>query len=490
MSNIVPNTNTNTNPKKKTGQINKIIHQLWIGTKPAPTTLMNTWKDKNPTFEYIFWNEAEFEKRGMKFECQEKIDDIEEINGKADIMRWEILYHYGGVFLDADSICVEPIDDTLMTKSCFAGWENEELRPGLIATGTMGFPVNHNLPKCAIQWILNNNVSQSKAQLMAWQSVGPGLLTRMFNTALFTDLHIFPSYTFLPIHLTGREYSGHGKIYAYQAWGSTKQSYDTLNGLQLPPQFDTSIQPNYAVSILISSYNTKAHYIKECLESIKHQTGVFQMEIVWINDGSTPFHTSILKKYLDEFVKTTRYTSLVYEENHTNMGIGFSLNKGINLCSNEIIVKMDSDDIMFPQRIFTQLEFFIQNPQAQICGCQVAGFQENNIKNVSFLTKHKTITKEEYLANPSHWISNHPSLCYKKSAVLLAGNYDATRRRMVEDFEFTLRMLKTTGCLYNLQDCLLYYRQHDEQVTTDNKTDKGEYWKLVRNQIIRDLFFS
>jgi predicted glycogen debranching enzyme len=31
--------------------IPKIIHQLWIGTKPAPITLMNTWKEKNPDFK-------------------------------------------------------------------------------------------------------------------------------------------------------------------------------------------------------------------------------------------------------------------------------------------------------------------------------------------------------------------------------------------------------------------------------------------------------
>ena len=34
--------------------IPKIIHQLWIGPKPAPINLMNTWKEKHPDFEYIF----------------------------------------------------------------------------------------------------------------------------------------------------------------------------------------------------------------------------------------------------------------------------------------------------------------------------------------------------------------------------------------------------------------------------------------------------
>ena len=96
--------------------------------------------------------------RNIKFKCQRKIDEIEEINGKADILRWEILYKYGGVFIDADSICIEPIDNELISKKCFAGWEQEELRPGLIATGTMGFIINHPIPKIAIEFIKNNEV--------------------------------------------------------------------------------------------------------------------------------------------------------------------------------------------------------------------------------------------------------------------------------------------------------------------------------------------
>ena len=35
--------------------IPKIIHQIWIGPRPAPEKLMATWKEKNPSFEYIRW---------------------------------------------------------------------------------------------------------------------------------------------------------------------------------------------------------------------------------------------------------------------------------------------------------------------------------------------------------------------------------------------------------------------------------------------------
>lgn len=466
--------------------IPKIIHQLWIGSKPAPIKLMDTWKDKHPEFEYIYWNEAEFIKRNLTFKCQDKIDEIEEINGKADIIRWEILYKYGGIFIDADSICIEPFDDEILSKQCFAGWEQEEVRKGLIATGTMGFPVKHPLVKTAINWIINNEVSQSKANLMAWQSVGPGLLTRMYNTNNFKDLYIFPSYTFLPVHLTGLEYTGHGKIFAYQAWGSTKQSYDTMNSLQLPEQF---IKPTKSVSILISSYNTKIIYIQECLKSIKCQMGSFNIELVWINDGSNKLNTVLLKNCLDNFERTTRFTNVVYFENETNKGIGYSLNLGINMCSNEIIIKMDSDDIMFNDRIIKQLTFMEMNPDIQICGAQVSFFKKN-IENKINSTNHPSISWDEYIKHKSHWITNHPTLCYRKSAVINVGNYDKNKSRMTEDFEIALKLLKCYKYIYNFDEPLLHYRIHEEQVTNSGGLEGREYWNKIRVDLIEHLINS
>ena len=83
------------------------------------------------------------------------------------------------------------------------------------------------------------------------------------------------------------------KIYANQEWGSTKQSYDTMNSVELP---DHLKEPTEKVSILISSFNTKAAYVKDCLNSIKNQVGHIFFEIIWINDGSNDLNTKILKK--------------------------------------------------------------------------------------------------------------------------------------------------------------------------------------------------
>jgi GT2 family glycosyltransferase len=465
-------------------KIPKIIHQLWIGSKPAPTNHMDTWKHKHPDFEYIRWNESELQRRDMKLECQHRIDEMEEINGKADIIRWEILYKYGGIFLDADSICIEPVDDTLTNCKSFAGWEQEQVRQGLIATGTMGFPPKHPLVYGAIEWIKENCVNVKKTGMRAWQTVGPGLLTRMYNTGRYKDLTIFPSYSFLPIHCTGLEYKGHGKIYAYQEWGSTKQNYEIMNSLSLPPQFLTP-SVDSSVSVLVSSLNTKALYLQQCLDSIKHQQGLFHIELIWINDGSDLTHTKILKRMLEQFETTTRFVRVVYIENDENKGIGYTLNKGIRMCRHEIIIKMDSDDIMTPDRIIKQLTYMNNNPHVKMCGGQVQMFDDN--MNNRGKSNHPSLSWDDYKRKPSHWFINHPTVCYRKSAVLEAGNYDERLEQMCEDFELELRMLKTHGYIYNFPDVLLNYRLHDKQVTHNGGEGGKEKWHNIRMNIINTI---
>ena len=92
-------------------------------------------------------------------------------------------------------------------------------------------------------------------------------------------------------------------------------------------------------------------------------------------------NTTILKNLLRDFSENTRFTDVKYYENDGNKGIGFTLNKGVQLCSHEIIIKMDSDDIMIEDRIAKQLDFMIKNPNIAICGGQIAMFKITGEKN-------------------------------------------------------------------------------------------------------------
>jgi len=465
--------------------IPKILHQIWIGPKPAPTNLMKTWKEKHPDFEYILWTEKEIEYRRLQLSCIDKINMIPEINGKADIIRWERLYQYGGYFVDADSICIEPFDYYFSGKSAFATFENENVRAGLIATGTMGFIPKHPLCLDIIHWINSNESTQLIKETRAWYSVGPGLLTKMLDTGKYKDVSIYPSHCFLPIHFTGPVYEGHKKVYGYQEWGTAKQSYDTMNSVVLPKEL---LEPITWVSVIITSYNTDPLYMKECLDSIKCQNGHFGIELVWINDGSNEDNTIQLEQLLFTFKLSTRFTRVIYRRNETNMGTARSSNLGLELCSNELVFKMDSDDIMFPNRMSVQMEFMKKNPQAVICGANIRIFKlHGDCRVLVNDTRHPNmISWLDLYKNKSSWYMNNPTLCYRKSAIASVGNYRTNDERILyihEDYDLLARVLKKYQMVYNLPDVLVLYRLHVHQLTHNLDIER---YKSLRNDILEN----
>lgn len=227
--------------------IPRVVHQLWIGPRPRPQTLMDSWKHAHEAegFEYRMWGNEEVASLEFSFPgLREAVDTIPEINGKADVLRWQILYLHGGVFSDADSLClrsVAPLLRAYSRSSALLVRENEAVRgPGcapdmaedipthvpVLATGFMAFGPGHEIPRRALQWIATapRALLASRA---AWRTVGPGLLTRIHTdlpAAARDTATVLPSYTFLPVHSTGHAYEGHGAIYAHQIWDSTRRA--------------------------------------------------------------------------------------------------------------------------------------------------------------------------------------------------------------------------------------------------------------------------
>jgi mannosyltransferase OCH1-like enzyme len=201
--------------------IPKKIHQIWVGPLPPPSRLMATWKRMHPGWEYKVWTDH---KTG--WENQSQIDAMPEWNGKADIMRWEILEREGGVLVDADSECVRPLEDVFLDHESFACWENETVRPGLIAAGYVGAAKGSPLMRKCIDAVKHRPLIGTRA----WQSVGPLLLTEMAEG--YEALHVFPARMFIPTHCTGTTAPGDAVIYANQYWGSTL-GYDKMKELSV-----------------------------------------------------------------------------------------------------------------------------------------------------------------------------------------------------------------------------------------------------------------
>jgi hypothetical protein len=478
--------------------------------------MMKTWQEKNPSFIYILWNEEEFAKRDMTFVCQSKIDKIKEINGKADIMRWEILYKYGGVFIDADSICVEPLDEDMFLDGVgtdtdkgydgFAPFENENCRRDLISTAMMGFVPRHPICQDIILNILNDPVTDTNIETTrAWYSVGPALFTRFLETGNYPSVYKYPSYIFCPHHFTGDKYRGHKKVFGYHEWGTAKTSYDGMNGVVLPSDLvcpeipmkkSTSLNtPSFVEgewhSVLVCSYNTERRYIRECLDSIANQIGHFGIELVWVNDGSNEESTMELEAELERFQRTTRFTKVKYERMKINVGVAMADSLGVFLCSHPLIFRIDSDDVMFPHRMLHQLMYMKAHPDVKMISAGMRMFEDGNKeRRLRDVIHPSSITISDFLASPSAWFWNHSASCYYKDTILELGNYNSKiyHRSSYSDYALTLRYLKKYGVVHNMQEVLVYYRIHPKQTHGDEmKATESEYARNIILDILGDM---
>ena len=247
-------------------------------------------------------------------------------------------------------------------------------------------------------------------------------------------------------------------------------------------------EPSMWVSLLIPSYNTKEEYLISCINSIKEQVGTFGLEVVWINDSSDHVNTNILLKLLDTIIRPLKNCKLIYERLEKNSGISFCLNYGVKICSNEIIFRFDSDDIMKHNRIIKQLKFILSTPSCVMCGTNVTAFNYVNgiNSNISDSVHKNILTWSEYKKNPKDWILNHPTLCFKKSAILNVGNYREDFKYPFEDLELELRVLKTYGILYNLNEALVFYRIHTGQISSKN----SQHNELAKKSLIQYMTSS
>ena len=189
--------------------IPKILHQVWVGPNPPPTRAMETWRRRHPDWEYRIWTDH------TGWENQKAIDAMPEWNGKADIMRYEILYRHGGVVVDADSECLRSLDDHFLEHIAWACWENETCRCGVLACGAMG-----GIPGAPIWYRCIREIGFRDMKRAAWAEVGPGLLSEIARGD--RSLHLYPARMFIPWHYSGVRAPGNDEVYGRQLWGTTR----------------------------------------------------------------------------------------------------------------------------------------------------------------------------------------------------------------------------------------------------------------------------
>ena len=103
-----------------------------------------------------------------------------------------------------------------------------------------------------------------------------------------------------------------------------------------------------------------------------------------------------------------------------NKGLGNALREAINHCSNELVARMDSDDISMNRRFELQLKKFIKNPYLDIVGGNITEFEgvPSNIRMERVVAKTDVDIKQDM---KKRCAMNHMSVMYKKTVVQKAG---------------------------------------------------------------------
>ena len=151
----------------------KIIHQIWIGPKKRPDIWMDSFKKfcSEYEYEYFLWDDQKVSEMNMI--NKSFYDNEKTYNGKSDILRYEILYQYGGTYVDADSFLLkgQQFHELLNSFDKDAGF-GFEIDGHLICGGVSLAQKNSTFMKQCIEEIPQRNMN-----LLAWQSVGPQLIT-------------------------------------------------------------------------------------------------------------------------------------------------------------------------------------------------------------------------------------------------------------------------------------------------------------------------
>lgn len=206
-------------------------------------------------------------------------------------------------------------------------------------------------------------------------------------------------------------------------------------------------------SVLMSVYcKEKPEYLKQAFESLLSQT-LLPDEVVLIKDGPLPEALeAVVADYKERFA---RMVVFAFEE---NVQLGRALAKGVDLCSQELIARMDTDDIALPERFAHQYEFMRQHPEVSVVGGWMEEFNdEETYQSVKRMPeRNEEIRRYGRYRNPV----NHMTVMMRKDDVLRAGNYQHFPN--LEDYELWSRMLADGMVFYNLPEVLVRMRNNSD----------------------------
>lgn len=206
-------------------------------------------------------------------------------------------------------------------------------------------------------------------------------------------------------------------------------------------------------SVLMSVYkNDESRYLEVALRSIYDTQTLKPEQIVIVADGPL---TQAQIDVIDCFTREGSEDLITFVQLPQNVGLASALNAGLQRCRNEFVARMDADDISLPARFERQIDFMNHNPEIDVCGTYIDEIDtttEEYISTRKVPLSHKDIV---VFAKQRSAVS-HPSVMFKKNAVLSVGGYPLFRKS--QDFALWSLLLVNNARFANIPEVLLKMR--------------------------------
>ena len=174
--------------------IPRILHQVWVGPDAMPQEFLDyreSWRRHHSDWEMRLWTEDSLPDDLIRPEVYERLRNPAE---RSDIIRLEVLYRFGGVYVDTDVECLRPIGPLLEEGDFFVG----EVQ-GKVENAVIGAAAGHPVLERALREL--RPATEYGADLT--QGTGPWFLTALLRE--HPEVTIHPQEVFSPMTDAERE---------------------------------------------------------------------------------------------------------------------------------------------------------------------------------------------------------------------------------------------------------------------------------------------
>lgn len=225
------------------------------------------------------------------------------------------------------------------------------------------------------------------------------------------------------------------------------------------------------ISIICANFNN-GRYLEACIESVAAGT-MLPKEMIVVDDGSTDYSAKLL------FEKAEKYAWLRPVILDSNVGVANASNIGIAQATGKYIMRLDSDDMVLPERVEKQFSFLEENHDIDVLGgncIYIDADTQQAIRRSAFPLNHKQIRK--LFKKGENGVLNGTTMI--KGVWFKQFQY---RQEMVwaEDYDFFGRLMHAGARFAAIPQPLTLVRIHKSSATSNIRYDTLEKaWKLSK----------